>query len=365
MDDVRAVLDAVGIDKAALLGISEGGSLATIFAALNPERTRALVLYGAFARFTSWMPTPQALSDLFDYIDTAWGSGESLPMFAPTMTDNPRFKQWWGRFERLGGSPGAVKTLMRMNSRIDITGILPSVRVPTLVLHRKDDVTVDVGGGRLLAERIPGARYVELSGTDHLPMVGENSDRILDEISHFLTGHGRPVATERVLTTVLFADIVDSTGVAAQIGDSRWKDLLEQHYQNVRSEVERFRGREIDTSGDGFFAVFDGPARAVRCACAIRDAASALGIAIRAGLHTGECEVIGEKFGGISVHIGARVMHAAEAHEVLVSSTVKDLVGGSGLHFSEHGTHALKGVPGEWRLFRVASLEEDPAANLR
>jgi len=353
MDDVRAVMDAEGVEQAAIFGISEGGSLATLFAASHPDRSRGLILYGAFAQFKSWFPTQEALEDLIQYIDTAWGSGESLPMFAPSMTDDPAFKQWWGKFERLGASPGAAKKIMRLNSQIDITDILPSVKVPTLVIHRTDDVTVNVEGGRLLAERIPNAKFVELPGVDHLPMVGENSDRILDEMAQFLTGEWRPIETECILATVLFTDIADSTKRAADLGDQRWRDLLELHHSRVRGELNHFRGKEIDTAGDGFFATFDGPARGIRCACAIRDSVSSLGIKIRAGLHTGECELMGDKVSGLAVHIGARVMERSNPGEVLVSSTVKDLVAGSGLRFNDRGKHALKGIPGEWRLFLV------------
>ena len=353
MDDVRAVMDAEGVEKAAIFGISEGGSLATLFAASHPDRSQALILYGAFAQFTSWFPTQEALEGLFQYIDSAWGSGESLPMFAPTMKDDLAFKQWWGKFERLGGSPGAVETLMRMNSQIDITDILPSVNVPTLIIHRRDDVTVDVEAGRLLSERIPNAKYVELSGVDHLPMVGENSNQILDEMAQFLTGELRPIETERILATVLFTDIVDSTKRTAELGDRRWRDLLERHHSLLRGELNRFRGREVDTAGDGFFATFDGPARAIRCACAIQEAVAKIGLTIRAGLHTGECEMMADKIGGIAVHIGARVMGKAGPGEILVSSTVKDLVAGSGLRFQGRGVHELKGVPGKWRMFAV------------
>lgn len=356
MDDVGVVMDAVGVEQAAIFGISEGGSLATLFAASHPDRSKALILYGAFAQFKSWFPTQEALEGLFQYIDSAWGSGESLPMFAPTMKDDLALKEWWGKFERLGASPGAAKTIMRMNSQIDITDILPSVNVPTLIIHRTGDVTVNVEGGRLLAERIPDAKYVELSGVDHLPFVGENPDQILDEMAQFLTGELRPFETERILATVLFTDIVDSTKRAAELGDRLWRDLLERHHSIVRGELNRFRGQEIDTAGDGFFATFDGPARGIRCACAIRNAVSSLGITIRAGLHTGECEVMGDKVSGIAVHIGARVMNKADPGEVLVSSTVKDLVAGSGLNFNDRGKYALKGIPGEWRLFLVEHL---------
>ena len=356
MDDVGVVMDAVGVEQAAIFGISEGGSLATLFAASHPDRSKALILYGAFAQFKSWLPTQEALEGFFQYIDSAWGSGESLPMFAPTMKDDLALKEWWGKFERLGASPGAAKTIMRMNSQIDITDILPSVNVPTLIIHRTGDVTVNVEGGRLLAERIPDAKYVELSGVDHLPFVGENPDQILDEMAQFLTGELRPFETERILATVLFTDIVDSTKRAAELGDRLWRDLLERHHSIVRGELNRFRGQEIDTAGDGFFATFDGPARGIRCACAIRNAVSSLGITIRAGLHTGECEVMGDKVSGIAVHIGARVMNKADPGEVLVSSTVKDLVAGSGLNFNDRGKYALKGIPGEWRLFLVEHL---------
>jgi len=353
MDDVRAVMDAAKVEQAALFGISEGGSLATLFAASHPDRSQALILYGAFARFTSWFPTPEALEGLFQYIDSAWGSGESLPMFAPTMKDDQALKQWWGKFERLGASPGAAKKIMRLNSQIDITDILPSVNVPTLVIHRKDDVTVNVEGGRLLAERIPNAKYVELPGVDHLPMVGENPNRILDEMAQFLTGEWGPVETECVLATCLFTDIANSTKRAADLGDQRWRDLLENHHSRVRGELGHFRGNEIDTAGDGFFATFDGPARGIRCACAIQDSVSSLNINLRAGLHTGECELMGDKVSGLAVHIGARVMEKSDPGEVFVSSTVKDLVAGSGLRFNDRGKHALKGIPGEWRLFLV------------
>jgi class 3 adenylate cyclase len=350
MDDVCSVMDAEGIEKAAIFGISEGGSLATLYAASHPDRSRALILCGAFAQFTSWIPTQEAMENFFQYIDSDWGRGESLQMFAPTMEDDPAFKQWWGKFERLGGSPGAVKTLILMNSRIDIADILPSVNVPSLVIHRRDDIAVDVEAGRLFAELMPNAKYIELSGVDHIPWVGENSNQILDEMSIFLTGDWPPMETERILTTVLFTDIVESTKRVVGMGDQRWRNLLERHHDIVREELKRFRGQEIDTAGDGFFAIFDGPARAIHCACAIREAVRSLGISIRAGLHTGECEVSAGKVSGIAVHIGSRVMGQAGPGEVLVSSTVKDLVAGSGLRFIDRDVITLKGVPGERRL---------------
>jgi class 3 adenylate cyclase len=274
-------------------------------------------------------------------------------LFAPTRANDPSFQRWWGRFERLGASPAAASALMRMNSQIDISGILPTIRVPTLVIHRTEDVTINVEGGRYLAEHIPGARYLELPGTDHIPFVGDNAGEIADAIEEFLTGARAPVTVDRVLATVLFTDIVGSTEKAAALGDRRWRDLLDNHHATIRRNLARFRGHEIKTTGDGILATFDGPARGVRCACAIADEIRPLGIEVRAGLHTGECEMIDDDVGGIAVHIGARVASLAGAGEVLVSSTVKDLVAGSGLRFGDRGSRSLKGVPGEWRIFAV------------
>ena len=353
IDDLRAVMDAAGMEQAALLGMSEGGPLTALFAATYPERCRALVLYGTFARFASWLPTEEALAEFLGYIDQAWGTGGSLPLFAPTRANDPSFQRWWGRFERLGASPAAASALMRMNSQIDISGILPTIRVPTLVIHRTEDVTINVEGGRYLAEHIPGARYLELPGTDHIPFVGDNADEIADAIEEFLTGARAPVTVDRVLATVLFTDIVGSTEKAAALGDRRWRDLLDNHHATIRRNLARFRGHEIKTTGDGILATFDGPARGVCCACAIADEIRPLGIEVRAGLHTGECEMIDDDVGGIAVHIGARVVSLAGAGEVLVSSTVKDLVAGSGLRFGDRGSRSLKGVPGEWRIFAV------------
>jgi len=353
MDDVRAVMDAVGIERAAIFGISEGGSLATLFAASHPERSQALIIYGGFAQFSDWM-TQEALESLFQYIDKSWGSGEGWLKFAPTKEGDLAFQQWWGKFERLGASPGAVTTLMRMNSQIDITEILPSVNVPTLVIHRKDDLLVRVEAGRLLAERIPGAKYVELSGADHLPFVGENSDRILDEMEHFLTGETSTPSVERVLATVVFTDIVGSTARAEALGDQAWGDLLDLHDKAVRKELERFRGNEVKWTGDGFLAAFDGPARAIQCALAIVSTVRALGIEVRAGIHTGEVDFVKNDIRGIAVHIASRVADLANGGDVVVSRTVKDLVAGSGIAFQDYGTHELKGVPDQWMLFRAS-----------
>jgi class 3 adenylate cyclase len=357
MDDMRAVMDAVGSKRAALWGICEGGPMALLFAATYPERTSALVLYGTFARFRQdsdypWGFTTEVLDGFRRSVDDSWGTGQSLTVFAPSLAHDARFRQGWGRCERLGASPGSVCALMRMDAEIDVRDILPSVRVPTLVIHRTGDRLTPVGGAKYTAGRIPGARFVELPGDDHL-LVGDQ-DAILAEIEEFLTGVRPSPEPDRVLATVLFMDIVGSTERAVELGDRRWHELLERYYALVRTELTRFRGREIDTAGDGVFATFDGPARAVRCACAIRrEAVTSLGLDIRAGLHTGECEVMASKIGGIAVHIGARVAAHAEPGEVVVSSMVKDLVAGSGLRFADRGVHVLKGVPGEWRLFAV------------
>src|SRR5580658_1076005 len=353
IDDLRAVMDAAGMEQAALLGISEGSPLAALFAATYPDRCRALVLYGGFVRFSSWFPTEEALAAFLGYIDQAWGSGGSLPFFAPSLANDPAAQQWMGRFERLGASPAAVTALMRMNSEIDISGIVSTIRVPTLVIHRTEDVTINVEGGRYLAKHIPGARYIELPGKDHPPWIGDNSMEIADAIEEFLTGTRVPVTVDRVLATVLFTDIVGSTEKAAALGDRRWRDLLDGHHSTIRRNLARFRGNEIKSTGDGFLATFDGPARAVRCACAIVDEIRLLGIQVRAGLHTGECEMSDNDVSGIAVHIGARVTSLAGASEVLVSSTVKDLVAGSGLRFGDRGNRSLKGIPGEWHIYAV------------
>ncbi len=352
MDDVRAVMDAAGSERAALFGISEGGSMASLFAATYPERTSALVLYAAFARHPLRSLTPEQLQPILDAMERGWAQGIGLAMFSPSRGNDPQVRRMQARFQRQAASPGAAVALLRMDAEIEISDVLPAIRVPTLILHRTGDQAVPVMESRYMAERIPGAKYVELPGIDHAPMAGD-ADAILDEIQEFLTGVRPAPEPDRVLATVLFTDIVGSTQHAAELGDRRWRDLLDSYYALARRELDRFRGREIKTTGDGFLATFDGPARGIRCACAVSDSAGQLGLAIRAGLHTGECEMMGEDIGGIAVHIGAPVAAEAASGEVLVSSTVKDLVAGSGLQFEDRGSHALKGIPEEWRLFAV------------
>jgi len=358
MDDVRAVMDAVCSQRAALFGYSEGGAMCILFAATYPDRASALIMGGSFARRTStlgypWGPTAEQQLAFIDQMERDWGGSVGIEARSPSLAQDERYRQWWARWLRSSASPAAAATLMRMNMEIDVRHVLPAVRIPTLILHSTNDRLLDVGASRYMAARIPGAKLVELHGIDHIPW-GCDSDLIVDEIEEFLTGARPGAEPDRVLATVLFTDIVGATERASRVGDRNWHDLLDSHHILVRRELDQFRGREIDTAGDGFLATFDGPARAVRCACAISKSVRALGLEIRAGLHTGECELMGDKLGGIAVHTGARVAAAARAGEVLVSSTVKDLVAGSGLAFLDRGVQGLKGIPGEWRLFAVA-----------
>ena len=355
MDDLRAVMDAAGSERAAVFGVSEGGNLCALFAATYPERTTSLVMFGCFAKRIwspdyPWAPTPEQRQQEYELVEREWGNLMDLARYVPSKIGDQAFARRLTAYMRGAASPGAAVALLRMNTQIDIRLVLPTIRVPTLVIHRTGDRDANVEEGRWLAARIPGARFVELPGDDHLPWVGDQ-DAILDEIQEFLTGIRQSPELDRALATVLFTDIVGSTELAARLGDRAWQALLEQHHALVRRELDRFRGREVDTAGDGFFATFDGPARASRCACSIRDAVRQLGIEVRAGVHTGEVELTGEKIGGIAVHIGARVAATARASEVLVSSTVKDLVAGSGIGFTDRGIHELKGIPGEWHLF--------------
>jgi pimeloyl-ACP methyl ester carboxylesterase/class 3 adenylate cyclase len=361
MDDVRAVMDAVGSRRAALFGISEGGPMSVLFAATYPDRTAALILYGAFAKHVwapdhPWGPTEEESARLTDLIERDWGGPVRIEAAAPSGVGDDAFRRWFATYRRLSASPGAAVAINRMNAQIDVRHVLPSIQVPTLVLHVARDRVVHIGSGRYLAQHIPGAKLVELPGEDHIPIFGIG-DAIADEIQEFLTGV-RPEHEshdDRLLATILFTDIVGSTERAAAVGDRRWRQTLEQYYTAARLELARFRGREVDTAGDGLFAAFDGPGRAIRCAWRIHHVARAIGVDLRSGLHTGECEVVGEKIGGIAVHIGARVAAHATPGEVLVSNTVKDLVAGSGIAFASRGTHVLKGVPGEWPLFAATA----------
>jgi class 3 adenylate cyclase len=350
-------MDAVGSERAALFGTSEGGTLGAVFAATYPDRTVALVMAGSGARFSQagdypwgWDESGRGLVET--YIDTQWGTGGSAWMVAPDQAQDESFRAWLGQLERLSGSPGAMAQLWRWNMEMDIRAVLPVIRVPTLILHRTGDVLVQVEIGRYLAEHIPGAQYVELPGSEHYAFLGD-VDPIVDEVEEFLTGVRHGPEPDRVLATVLFTDIVGSTDHAARLGDRRWRDTLDQYDTLVGRELDRHRGTQIKATGDGTLATFDGPARAVRGACAIRDAVKGLGLELRAGLHTGEVELRGNDVTGIAVVIGQRVSAVAGAGEVLVSSTVKDLVAGSGITFEDRGLRELKGVPGQWRLFSV------------
>jgi pimeloyl-ACP methyl ester carboxylesterase len=350
MDDVRAVLDAVGSERTALFGHSEGGTMCLLFAATYPERTSALITLAVFAKRIHsddypWAPTAEERDAVARDVEARWGtlSREDAEYYAPSRADDEEFIAHLAGYFRRSASPGAAAALLRMNSEIDVRHVLPTIRVPTLCLHRSGDRDVDIEEGRYIASRIPGARFVELPGSDHAISAGD-VDALADEIEEFLTGV-RPIPEpDRVLATVLFTDIVGSTERAVKLGDRRWSELLEGHDAIVRRQLERYRGREVDTTGDGFFATFDGPARAVWCATSIRDSVGALGLEIRAGVHTGECELDGDKVRGVAVHTGARVSALAQPGEVLVSGTVRDLVSGSGLAFEDRGEHALKGV---------------------
>jgi pimeloyl-ACP methyl ester carboxylesterase len=355
MDDLRAVMDAAGSQRSALFGVSEGGNMSTLFAATHPERTAALVTFGCFAKRVwssdyPWAPTPESREQEYEYVEREWGNLMDLSKLTPSRMNDVEFVRRVATYLRRSASPSAAVALLRMNTEIDVRSVLPAIAVPTLVVHRTDDHDVNVEEGRWIAARIPGARFVELPGDDHLPWVGDQ-DAVLDEVQEFLTGVRPTPDVDRVLVTVLFTDIVASTSHLASLGDKAWHDLLVRHRAMARQEIAAFRGREINTAGDGFFATFDGPARGIRCALRIHELGRQLGIAIRAGLHTGEVELHGDDVAGIAVHITARVAGLSGAGETLVSSTVKDLVSGSGLRFQDRGTHVLKGVPGEWRLF--------------
>ncbi len=372
MDDVRAVMDAVGSERAALLGYSEGASMAIVFATTYPERTAALVLYGSYLAW-EWLAERhfpsrhESARAAFEELERRWGTpefcDELLEDDAPSKLGDESFRRWYAARVRLSASPSAAVALQRMNMETDTRGVVSSVRVPTLVVHRAGDRNCKVENARYAAQQITGARLVELPGDDHLPWVGD-SDAIVSEIRTFLTetwdaGGWAVPEPDRVLATVLFTDIVGSSERAASLGDRAWRELLEHHHDRVRRQLSRFRGRELDAAGDGFFASFDGPARAIRCGLAIVEAVHELGLDVRVGLHTGECELVDGKVAGIAVHTGARIAAQAHPGEVLVSGTVKDLVAGSMIAFEERGAHELKGIPGRWQLF--AATGDDPS----
>ena len=357
MDDVRAVMDAAGVERAALVSVSEGGPMCILFATTYPQRTDALVMLGGYARrlWAEDYPFGETREDydrFLKIIQEGWGSAVGIEVRAPSMVDDERFRTWWAKYLRMSASPGAVYALTLMNADIDVRHALPTVGVPTLIVHRTGDRSLPVEGSRYMADRIRDAKLVELPGDDHLPWVGDQ-DEILDEVEEFLTGMRRGPDPDRVLATVLFTDVVRSTERAAELGDKRWRELLASHHAAVRRQLAQWRGTEIGTTGDGFLATFDGPARAIRCACAARDAVRGLGLEIRAGLHTGEYEIFGPTIAGLTVHTGARVAALAGPNEVLVSSAVKDLVAGSGIELEDRGEHQLKGVPGMWRIYAV------------
>ena len=363
MEDLRAVLDAAGAERPVLLGISEGGPMSLLFAATYPERVSGLILYGTNAAGMldpAENPGGPRWVDCSNRVRTAvehWGQGLLVDIFSPTLAGQPAARRLVSVYERAAASPAMARATWEAIGPMDVRHVLPTISVPTLVVHRIGDV-IPIEGARYIAERIRGARLVELTGADHWWWVGD-STAVAESIEEFLTGERPQRPSDRMLATVLFTDIVGSTERAAAIGDSAWRKLLERHNEVTREQLETFRGREIASTGDGFLATFDGPARGVRCAHAITDSLQAFGVQIRAGLHTGECEALGENIGGIAVHIGARVAAAARPGEVLVSSTVRDLVAGSGITFEEAGEHELKGVPGSWHLCRVIGVPQE------
>jgi class 3 adenylate cyclase/pimeloyl-ACP methyl ester carboxylesterase len=354
-DDVGAVMSAAGSERAMLFGGARGSAMMMLFAASHPARTQGLVLYAPIAKTVRSDDWPYGRTEeeqrlFFERFISEMGTGKNLDLQGPSHDD--RFSKWWARFERLGASPGAWRELQEIFWHMDVREVLPSIHASTLVLHRSGDLIVDVTQGRAIAASIPGAKFVELRGENHIPFLGD-LDAIVDEIEEFVTGVRPPPDRDRVLATVLFTDIVGSTETAATRGDREWRSFLDSHDQLVESEIERFRGRMIKTTGDGVLAIFDGPGRAVLCACAIRASVHSLGVEIRSGLHCGEVELRGDDVGGIAVHIASRVAGIAEIGQVLVSSTVKDLVTGSGINFTDVGVHQLKGISDNWRLFSV------------
>ena len=358
VDDLRAVMDATETERAAIFGISEGAAAALMFAALYPNRCTHLAIWGGYARlarapdYPDGVP-PEGLDQWAGTLRRNWGGPVSLSVFAPSRADDPVVQDWWAHLLRAGTSPSSVAALMSLYKELDVREALPLIAAPTLVMHRSDDVPVPIALGRYVADGIQGARFVEFEGSDHL-LWTENAEAVIDEVEEFLTGTRQVRPPERMLATVLFTDIVESTRRAAELGDRGWREVLDRHDAMVRDMVGRNQGRVVKSTGDGVLATFDGPTRAIEAGREIVEGVPALGIQVRAGLHSGECERRGEDLGGMAVHIGARVSARADASEVLVSSTLKDLVVGSGIEFEDRGTVELKGVPGEWRLYAVA-----------
>ena len=357
MDDVRAVMDAVGSERAALCGVSEGGPMCSLFAATYPEKTLALVMIGTYAKRVRdaeypWGPTPEQREQFFEVMRKQWGGPVGIDERAPSVADDPQFRDWWATYLRMGASPGAAVALTQMNAEIDVRNVLPSIRVPSLVIHRSEDQCLKVEEGRFVADRIPGAKFVELPGNDHLPFVGDQ-DTILDEVEEFLTGVRHHIEPDTVLATVMVARLVGIKDLVDRLGPERWAEWWRRLHAHITKEIEWFRGREIDILENRLLAIFDGPARAIRCASAIAEYASRLGVQTCTGLHTGECEVVDGHVAGAAAQMCVCVANEAEAGEVLVSSTVKDLVAGSGIQFEERGVHMLSGC-GEWRLFAVS-----------
>lgn len=356
-DDVHAVMDAVGSSRAAVAASIEGGPMAALFAATHPSMVSALVLIGTFARST-WAPDyafawrEEERAEAVDRMLAQWGEGGAVMSVAPSRADDPAFREWAGRLERSAASPAVARRTFDLYADLDVRDVLPSIRVPTLVINRRDDSAMNPEHSRYLAAAIPGAVHVEVDGIDNLFSIGDLDDTV-GELQQFLTGSRPEPEPDRMLATVLFTDIVASTSRAAAMGDRDWRALLDRHDALLREALARHRGREVKHTGDGILATFDGPARGIRCAASVTQALGSLGIQVRAGLHTGECEVMGDDLGGLAVHIAARVMDAAGPGEVMVSSTVKDLVVGSGIGFDDRGARELRGVPGEWRLFAV------------
>ena len=359
MDDVTAVMDAVDSRRAAFLGDSEGGSMCALFAATHPDRTKAVITVGGYAKWVKSDDYPYGaerdeVEQWFKQVDTEWGGPIAVEFTTPSLANDNKYRHWYAKFHRSSASKADAIALLRMGADIDLRAVLPSIKVPALVLQAKDDLTNSLESGRDFASRIPGSKLVEMEGKDHVPY-GDCCETIIREIRGFLGEEEKARVTDRVLTTVLFTDIVDSTQLANDLGDEKWSDLLVGHHEAVRRELEIYRGHEVKTTGDGFHATFDGPARAVQCANAIRQSTRQLGLILRIGIHTGECEIRGDTLEGVAIHMAARVSGMAAGGDILVSRTVKDLVAGSGIEFEDFGTHSLKGISDEHQIFRVTS----------